>query len=474
MISPHAKWFKLMAGVVANLSLACVVAARAQAQKIEVAANTLPADTLSDCGDALADALQQDSVDRPCWANIRPGDRPNPINLVGQGVITGNRTFGDDEAEPAPAFTFALAATGGTNFATGANGQTYGGLGAMSGLIARRRWQLMLEDGGGLGDFQLNSVNGANRVYLNRAALRGLGQMSARWSWHASAANTYGNDTFRTFAPLDYTTVGNAEAPVPDTVAFGVHSGNMTHEQEEGGLRYVSSRRTNVDISATHTLQYFSDDGVMVQTVGGRAEYVHSLSRTVAVGAYGNAAHQTGVFDCSLGGAGVQGLMQWGDHASVNISGGISGVSAACGKSPQFLGDASLYVPLRQRVDFYVTASRDLSAGIVEQTALLNSFGAGAKYAFTPSSSIRLTGAALYGLNPRTNQSYQGNFSELAVAYRLGPWFYQDIAVRHFDVHGGSALGLPASAQISDHQSLVAVTFWWSPNQHRPNLLSRR
>jgi len=120
-----------------------------------------------------------------------------------------------------------------------------------------------------------------------------------------------------------------------------------------------------------------------------------------------------------------------------------------------------------------MTASRALSAGIVEQTALLNTFGAGVKYAFTRSSSIRLTGAALYGLDPRTNHSYQGNFSELAVGYRLGPWFYQEIAVRHFEVHGGPALALPASAQISDHQSLVAVAFWWSPNRRQPTLFSR-
>jgi hypothetical protein len=474
MISLHSKRFQRIAGVAASLALASVLTLRTQAQKVQIASDAPPADTLSDCGDALADALQQDSAQRPCWANIRPADHANPISLAEGGAIAGNRTFGGEESEPAPAFTFALAAIAGTNFETSANGQAYSGMGALSGLVARRRWQFMVEDGVGLADFQLNSVNGANRVYLNRAAVRGLGELSPRWSWQASAANTFGNDPFRTFAPLDYTTVGNAEAPVPDTVAFGLHSGNMTHEQEDGSLRYEASRRTNWDITADHTLQYFSDDGVTVQTVGGRAAYLHSLSRNAAFGVYGNGAHQTGTLDCSLGGAGLQGALQWGGHGSVNVSGGVNGASAACGKSAQFLGNAALYVPLKSHTDFYLTASRALSAGIVEQTALLNTFGAGAKYAFTSSSSIRLTGAALYGLDPRTNRSYQGNFSELAVAYRLGPWFYQDISVRHFEVHGGPALALPASAQITDHQSLVAVTLWWSPNQRQPAHFSRQ
>jgi hypothetical protein len=470
MISVHTKWFKPCVGVAAMLSLACVLLPRTEAQNVQLATNAPPADTLSDCGDALADALQQDSMQRPCWANIRPADHANPISLAEGGTIRGNRTFANQPEELGPPFTFTLAALAGTNFQTATNGQAYGGLGAISGLVARRRWQFMLEDGGGMGDFQLNSLDGPNRVYLNRAAVRGLGELGARWSWQASAANTYGNDTLRTFAPLDYTTVGNVEAPVPDTVAFGLHSGNMTHEQEQGILRYASSRRTHWDLSADHTFQYFSDDGVTVQTVGGRATYLHSATRNLAYGVYGNGAHQTGSLDCSFGGGGLQGVVQWGDHGSLNVSGGVSGASAACGKSTQFLGDASLYVPLKAHTDFYVSASRALSAGILVQTALLNTAGAGVKHSFNPSSNIRLTGAAIYGTDPRTNHSYEGNFSELAVAYRLGPWFYQDIAVRHFEVHGGAA-GLPG-AQISDHQSLIAVVLWWSPKERQPAIFS--
>ena len=94
MISLHTKRFNLMVGVAANLSLVSVLMLRTQAQKVHIASYTPPANTLSDCGDALADALQQDSVQRPCWANIRPVDHANPINLAEGGAIGGNRTFG--------------------------------------------------------------------------------------------------------------------------------------------------------------------------------------------------------------------------------------------------------------------------------------------------------------------------------------------------------------------------------------------
>jgi hypothetical protein len=37
---------------------------------------------------------------------------------------------------------------------------------------------------------------------------------------------------------------------------------------------------------------------------------------------------------------------------------------------------------------------------------------------------------------------------------------------------GGAALPLPVAAQISNHQSLVAFSFWCSPKEHQVDLIS--
>ena len=338
----------------------------------------------------------------------------------------------------------------------------YAGAAALSGYVQRRRWELMYEDGGALANFQLD---GSHLVGLNRAALRANGQLSARWLWQGSATNAYGNDTLRLFAPLDYRTVGNSEAPVTDTVAYGLHTGNIVDEQEDFKLRTAESRRSNWDFSAAHTLRYYSDDGVNVQTVRGRAEYIHATSRNTAIGFLAGGAHQTGPSDCTLGGAGLLGLMQWGTRATLSVNGSANGASSSCGKSIQFTGDASLYLRAGNHDDLYLTGNRDLSDGVVENLALLDSAGAGIRHQFTRNTSLRLSGAAIYGSDPKTRIDYNGAFGEAAVTYPLGKWFLQETAYRHYQV---------SKIPGGDNRDVVTFTLWWSPLKNQQTLTAKK
>ena len=434
-------------------SLALRPLAFGQAQFALAAAPEL---TLGYCGDALAQALDQDSVQAPCWAAIRTSQHWNTLSLAEGGTINGSRTFTLSTDAPS-AFSYTLGGLAGSAFGHEAHGQAYTGVAAVSGLLERSRWKLMAEDGGGAGDYQGNSGQGASFVGLNRGAIRGLGDVGARWSWQASATNTFGNDVVRTFAPLDYAAIGNSEAPVPSIVAYGLHTGNVIAEQEDLRLTYADTRRTQWNFSVGHTFQHYAQDGFSSQTVGGRAEYLRSLTPNAALGFYGNAAHQTNSLDCTVAGVGVQGLFRLGTRSSINIEGGPSGASAGCGRPAQFLGSAAVYLGAGSRTDIYALANRDFSEGVLERAVFLSAVGAGVRYAITPGVHIRLTGAAIYGTDPKTNQSYDGTFSEAAVGFRLGDRFTQDLAFRHYQVAGG---------QVSDNRNLVVLTVWWSPNQN--------
>ncbi|AXC11807.1 hypothetical protein ACPOL_2485 [Acidisarcina polymorpha] len=384
------------------------------------------------------------------------------MSLANGPTVQGGPGFLPTENEGRNHFTFAVGGVGGLLFNQPNDANAYAGAGALSGYIQRRRWELMYEDGGALGNFQLN---GSNLVGLNRAALRANGQLNARWLWQGSATNAYGNDTLRVFAPLDYRTVGNTEAPVTDTVAYGLHSGNIVDQQEDFKLRTAESRRSSWDFSAAHTLRYYSDDGVDVQTVRGRADYLHATSRNVAVGFEAGGAHQTGPTPCTLGGAGMLGLFQWGSRASLSVNGTANGASSECGKSVQFTGDASLYIRAGNRDDVYLTGNRDLSDGVVENLALLDSAGAGIRHQFTRNTSLRFSGAAIYGTDPKTKIGYNGTFGEAAISYPLGKGFLQETAYRHYQVSR-----IPGG----DNRDVVTFTLWWSPKRNQQTLQARK
>jgi hypothetical protein len=419
-------------------------------------------DETGGCGDILSAALQQDGAATPCWADIRTVDHWNTMNLANGPTVTGGPGFLPAENESPSGFTFAVGGVGGLLFDRGSNSSAYAGAGALSGFVQRRRWELMYEDGGALGNYQLN---GSNLAGLNRAALRANGELTSRWLWQGSATNAFGNDTLRLFAPLDYRTVGNTEAPVTDTVAYGLHSGNIVDQQEDFKLRTAESRRSNWDFSLAHTFRHYADDDGTAQTVRGRAEYVHATSRNSAVGFLAGAAHQTGLSECTLGGAGMLGLLQWGSRASLNISGSADGASSSCGKSVQFTGDASLYVRAGNRDDLYLTGNRDLSDGVVENLALLDSAGGGIRHQFARDTSLRLSGAAIYGTDPRTNVTYNGVFTEAAMSYPLGAGFLQETAYRHYQV---------SKIPGGDNRNVVTFTLWWSPKKNSQSLQARR
>ena len=421
-----------------------------------------PIEESGGCGDILSTALQQDGSDAPCWADIRAVDHWNTMRLASGPTVDGGPGFLPAENEAPSAFSFAVGGLGGLLFDPSANASAYGGAGALSGYVKRHRWELMYEDGGALGNFQLN---GSNLVGLNRAAFRANGQLSNRWLWQGSATNAYGTDKLRLFAPLDYRTVGATEAPVAETVAYGLHDGNVVDQQEDFKIRSAESRRSNWDFSGAHTLRYYSDDGVNVQTVRGRGQYIYASSRSSAIGLLAGAAHQTGPSQCTLGGAGVLGLMQWGSRASLTVSGSANGASSLCGKSIQFTGDASLYLRAGNRDDIYLTGNRDLGGGVVENLALIDSAGVGLRHQFTRNTSLRLSGAAIYGTDPKTKADYNGAFGEVSMSYPLGAGFLQETAYRHYQV---------SKIPGGDNRNLVTFTLWWSPKKNRQTLQAGR
>jgi hypothetical protein len=420
-----------------------------------------PLDDTKECGDTLSAVLQQDGAGAPCWADIRTVDHWNTMKLANNATLRGGPGFLPPDDEFQSSFSFGVGGLGGILFANGNNSSAYGGVGAFSGFVQKPRWELMYEDGGSLAGYQVPSSNGSNFAGLNRGALRANGEVSSRWLWQGSLTNAYGSDTLRLFAPLDYRTVGATEAPVTDTVAYGLHTGNIVDQQEDFKMRFAESRRTNWDFSVAHTFRYYWDDGVDAQTIRARADYLHATSENSAIGFLAGAAHQTGPSECTLGGAGMIGFLQWGSRVSVTVSGSANGASSACGKSVQFTGDASLFLRAGNHDDLYLTGNRDLSGGVVEQLALLDSAGGGIRHQFTRNTSLRLSGAAIYGTDPKTYLTYNGTFAEAAVTYPLGAGFIQETSYRHYEVSR-----IPGG----DNRNLVTFTLWWSPKKNSQSL----
>jgi hypothetical protein len=405
---------------------------------------------LSSCGDALSIALQQGTPEFPCWANIRTVDRWNSASFGLASQAIGNRTKVAPHEVPS-SFTFTIGGLSAFSLPGDGQGKAYGGLSAMSGLIETRRWQLMAEDAGGLADFQLQ---GGHFVGLNLSAVRTTGEITPRLTWQGSATNTYGTDAARQVAPIDYRMIGEADAPAPDTPAYGLHGGLMTEGEEGLKLRYEVSRRSAWDISGSDNYTKYNADGFLVHAARARVEYLHRVAHGTAFGFYGSGGHQTSPLECTLGGAGMRVLSSWGPRASLNVSGGINGANANCGKSVEFTGNAALYTRLTNRTDFYVNGNRDLSDGVLQHTILLNTGGAGLRHAFGRAVGVSASLNELYGTDSDTRQTYHGSFVDGSLRFRLWMGFSEETELRRFSFSGFAA---------ETGRTVSVLTLWWSP-----------
>ncbi len=414
---------------------------------------------LHTCDDGVSAAMEVDAAGMPCWANIRTVDHWNSM-LIPEGLSFHGAQRSDAPVTGQSSFVYTVGGFSGFVLPDGNEAKVYGGLGAAAGRIQRPRWQLSMEDAGGLGDEQ---SGGAHLAGLNRFAVRGTGQVSERLSWQANATNTYGTDALREAAPLDYRMIGEAEAPAADTPTYGLHTGQMTDQEEGTKLRYAKTERSHWDFSGTDVYRRYTDTGFSTQTAMVQAEFLHAMTRDVAVGVYGQGAHQTNQIRCTIEGGGGRLLTAWGTHSSLNLSGGLNGASASCGSRAQVTGEAALYQSISTHTDLYASAGRGLGDGALERAVFLNTASAGLRHTFGRQVAGRLSATALQGVDPKSvgglkNQSLHASFVELGLRYPFGKGLSGESDFRHY-----SASGEP----VSPNRSLLLFTLWWSPEKER-------
>lgn len=412
-----------------------------------------------ECGDALSAALSVNgSADMPCWANIRAVERWNVADVPDGGGLRGPDSLHLPMTETSQ-LAFAIGGIMGTQFFQGDTLHAYGGLLGGSAFLDRERWQLAIEDAGALVS---NDVpTGKAFAGLNRGAVRIGVQATERLTWQASAANSYGNDALRLFAPFDERRIGtgasSTELPVADSVVYGLHTGNVVDEQEDTRVRYEQTRRTNWDFAAGHTLQHYSDTGTTIQTVRGRVEMLHALNDHSALGLFGHTERQNGPASCSLTGGGVRSVSTWQDRASLNISGAVSASDISCGRSVTFSGDATFSLRAGDRNWISFTANRGLSDGVIERVGLLNSAVFGVRHSFRSLVDLRLTAAGVMGNDALTKQTYTGTFATATISYPIGTHFNGETSVRHIEV-----TPIPGGA----NRTILITSLWYSPRSH--------
>ena len=85
---------------------------------------------VSNCGNAVSDALGQTGSGMPCWSDIRTVDHWNTLNLGREMNVSGDQSLRLPGTAPSE-FTYTLGALSGLVYQDPANAQGYTGIGAV-------------------------------------------------------------------------------------------------------------------------------------------------------------------------------------------------------------------------------------------------------------------------------------------------------------------------------------------------------
>lgn len=413
------------------------------------------------CGDAVSEALHSRTADMPCWADLRSVDRFHAVPVPGGELLRSDSDNGVQTADFRRA-SFTAGLISGTSLVSGPNPQGYGGIAAVAATVGHRRWQLSVEDVGSGADLRTDGTN--RTVGLNRGALRLRAVVTPRLLTQLRITNSYGTDAYRLLAPQDYRLIGTSQVPVADTASYGLHNGRVLSGQEDLSVRYAASRHTSWDLSAAHSVRNYSDVGATVQTLRGRAAVLHALNPGIAMGVFVAAGTQTSARTvlvhasaCSLAGGGIAVESRWQSRLTFDLEAGGAASTSGCGNTIQAIGRASLSLRASSQTTLYAAADRDLGAGILLSSPILNSASVGMRHALGSTAGFNIDAGGLLGSDPTTKREANAVFADADIHYRIGSHLVQQTSIRRFQ-----SSRFERVAAAPGGQTVVTFSLWFT------------
>jgi hypothetical protein len=209
-----------------------------------------------------------------------------------------------------------------------------------------------------------DTFDGGPQAY-HTLTLSAMGAFNERWYWTASSSGSYGSEAARLQGPLSFLVVSST--PIADTTSTAVllRAKNVAFTETHVGLGWLKSRRDRIGLSVFHTYTGIEGDssipqsfGTHTHSLGGKLEYVRSLTQRIDLRTYGEADTALNGPTCTSYGIGAGLGMKLSHSVEFSIEGGPQWNTATCG-SPQAANfSASLVKNFGNRDRIYASANR--------------------------------------------------------------------------------------------------------------------
>jgi hypothetical protein len=306
-----------------------------------------------------------------------------------------------------------------------------------------------------------DTSSGGPQAY-HSVTLSAMGAFSERWFWSVQSSGSYGSESARLQGPLSFLVVQST--PIADTSSAAVllRAKNVAFSESSFTVGWLKSRRDKISFTAFHVYTGIASDATIPNSfgnhsnaVGGRVEYVRSVTPRLDLRTYGEADTVLNGTPCNTAGGGLGLGFKMTHSVELDVRGGPQFSSANCG-SPQAANfSASLVKNFGNQDRIYASANRVFTTvarldSRWEDNATVGFTKGYRRYSFITDAGY-LRGTPIINLFP----AYHGYFVAPRVRYTIMNNLGINAGYRSFHGTGGS-LG-------SGNLSYASVGLEWYP-----------
>jgi len=210
-----------------------------------------------------------------------------------------------------------------------------------------------------------DTQSGGPQAY-HTLTLSAMGSLSPRVYWTASASGSYGSESARLQGPLSFLVVQST--PIADTTSSAVllQARNVAFSENSIGLGWLKSRRDKIALTAFHVYTGIEGDMTTVpqsfgshsNAVGGKLEYVRTLTPRIDLRSYGQTESVLSGPTCNTYGGGLGIGVRMTHSVVFDIQGGPQWTTAACGSPRSANFSASLVKNFGNQDKVYASVNR--------------------------------------------------------------------------------------------------------------------
>ncbi|MGZ4855235.1 MAG: hypothetical protein ACXV7C_03250 [Candidatus Angelobacter sp.] len=306
-----------------------------------------------------------------------------------------------------------------------------------------------------------DTQSGGPQAY-HTLTLSAMGSISPRLYWTASTSGSYGSESARLQGPLSFLVVQST--PIADTTSTAVllQAKNVAFTESSVGLGWLKSRRDKIGISVFHVYTGIEGDssipqsfGTHANAVGGKLEYVRTLTPRVDLRSYGETESVLNGPTCNTYGGGLGIGVRMTHSVSFDVQGGPQWSTATCGSPQSANFSASIVKNFGNQDKIYASVNRQFTTiarldSRWEDNATVGFAKGLRRFVFTTDAGY-LRGDSIITVVP----AYHGYFVAPRVRYKITNTMGLSAGYRSFHGAGGNL--------VSGNLSYAVVGFEWYP-----------